>query len=178
MEPNHPRQAAVLGSAPGGLEELSKLRGVEEVLAINQAGCRYQGPLTAWGSVHGDEMQTWIEDREDQGLTIPASCFYDSGKPSHPSMTWYGPPRWPGSSALYVVQWGLLVARYDRLVLCGVHLNGDRRVEASGQIIQAPNNYQMYRDGWRTARKHLDGRVTSMGGWTRELLGPPDWRIE
>ncbi len=58
---------------------------------------------------------------------------------------------------------------YKRIILCGCPLTGN-----------APegNPYDDFRPGWIENKAELVGRVTSMSGWTKELLGsPPDVTI-
>jgi hypothetical protein len=75
-----------------------------------------------------------------------------------------------GSSALT----GALAAitlGYDHIVLCGCPLTGN-----------APegNPYEAFRPGWEAKKDVLQGKVKSMSGWTRDLLGMPtkEWLAE
>jgi hypothetical protein len=69
-----------------------------------------------------------------------------------------------GSSSLLGAQAGLEMG-YDRIVLCGCPLTGN----APGG-----NPYEAFRPGWESRKETLLGKVKSMSGWTRELLGAPD----
>jgi hypothetical protein len=74
---------------------------------------------------------------------------------------WWKPT---GSSALLGAQAALTVLGYERIILCGCPLTG---MNGKG------NNYETFRRGWETNRGKVIGKVTSMSGWTAELLGKP-----
>lgn len=78
---------------------------------------------------------------------------------------------WNGTSALYAVRIAL-AAGAERVVLAGCPLDGGAYCD--GRTFETKHLNQ-YRLGWlkAAARKELD-RVTSLSGWTRELLGAPD----
>lgn len=75
-----------------------------------------------------------------------------------------------GSSALLGAQAGLRLG-YRRIVLCGCPMTGKNEKGGS---------YEGFRAGWEQKQKYLAGRVRSMSGWTRELLGEPteEWLSE
>jgi len=85
------------------------------------------------------------ESREDVN-----HCIGDWWKPS-------------GSSALLGVQAALLLG-YNRIILCGCPLTGKNEQNGS---------YENFRNGWIPRVREIDGRVRSMSGWTKELLGAP-----
>ncbi|MEI7635880.1 MAG: hypothetical protein WCJ37_01130 [Syntrophus sp. (in: bacteria)] len=55
---------------------------------------------------------------------------------------------------------------YKKIVLCGIPLTGN-----------APegNPYEAFRLGWEDKKDELTGKVKSLSGWTKELLGNPTW---
>jgi len=85
------------------------------------------------------------ESREDVN-----HCIGDWWKPS-------------GSSALLGVQAALRIG-YNRIILCGCPLTGKNEQNGS---------YENFRNGWIPRVREIDGRVRSMSGWTKELLGAP-----
>jgi len=68
-----------------------------------------------------------------------------------------------GSSALMGAQAAVKLG-YRRIVLCGCPMTG-KSVKN--------DNYETFRAGWEQKKKFLNGRVRSMSGWTKELLGAP-----
>jgi hypothetical protein len=73
-----------------------------------------------------------------------------------------------GSSALYAVGLGLLLGG-KRIILAGCPLDG------GPHYYDEPNHIDVeaYRDPWMRCKGLIQGRVFSMSGWTKELLGPP-----
>lgn len=66
-----------------------------------------------------------------------------------------------GSSALLACQAAIRALNYEQIILCGCPLDD--------------NKYQGFRSGWenKAHRREVLGRVKSMSGWTRQLLGAP-----
>lgn len=170
------RAAVVLGSAPGGIEELKLAPAGVDILAVNAAGYTYLGPIAAWGSVHADQMVGWLERRAELGGPGGFHAFGESFLPGQERdvVRYYGPTRWRGTSALYVVQWAMDVGGYDRLALAGVHIKGNTR-DRGGQLEDTDGGpYENYQLGWHTAIDEIRDHVRSYGGWTAELLGTPE----
>jgi hypothetical protein len=73
-----------------------------------------------------------------------------------------------GSSALYAVGFALLRGA-ERIVLAGCP------IDDTGHYWDAkrPLQYDGFRGAWLRALPQIKGRVFSMSGWTRELLGAP-----
>lgn len=171
------KRAIVVASAPGWDDELSQWESrcvkTWDLLAVNFAGVKLERDIAGWGSVHGNDLALqWIPVRESRGGNLDCPIFADSFLPGQSrDVIQHYKVQWPGSSALYVVQWALDVAKYDRIVLAGVHLTGQTRDRET--VVAAPNNYRVYRDGWRDALPEIVHRVHSLGGWTRELLDEP-----
>jgi hypothetical protein len=155
------------------MEELALAPEVD-VICVNRAGLHHWGRIAGWGSVHGDELKAWADQRAEAGLNTDCPIFSNRNHTQEP-VEWYGPCRWPGSSGLYVVQWALFEAKYHHIGLCGIHMDGDTRIAEDGTIENAPMPYGItYQAGWRTAQSYFADRVRSYGGWTAELLGTPD----
>lgn len=82
--------------------------------------------------------------------------------------------QWPGcqtsgSSGLYAVKYALERLHADAVVLCGVGMEVEPHIYTSNDW-QGANRY---REAWEVVEPILRGRVTSMGGWTAQLLGQP-----
>ena len=69
-----------------------------------------------------------------------------------------------GSSALLGVL-GAMKEGYEKMVLCGCPLTGKNTKEQP---------YSVFRTGWLFHEKAVLGKVKSMSGWTKEILGSPD----
>jgi hypothetical protein len=70
---------------------------------------------------------------------------------------------------------GLLAARiavalgYEKVILAGVPLDDKGHVDDDAEATHF--QFSTHRHRWQEHAKELQGRVTSMSGWTRELLG-------
>ncbi len=162
------RTAVVLGSAPGALEELEPFGGLP-IVAVNRAGVVYLGEIVGWGSLHPHALKSWLPQRAEAGGN--ACPVFSQGR--LPEDWQFMTSKWPGSSGLFCTQWALLEAGFDRVILCGVHIDGQTRISIVGDVENAPVPYEHYQDGWRRAQRELGGRIRSCGGWTAELLGKP-----
>lgn len=169
---------AIVGSAPNALDDLRDLTLIADlerdcVMAIGlDAIDRIRGRCRYVVTNHFEDVEA-IQDKmarhenHDWFLVAPA--------PLDPSRNpWAGieidivEPYYPpvgrsGSSAMTGTLAALRMG-YDRIVLCGCPLTGN-----------APegNPYEAFRLGWEDRKDELIGRVKSMSGWTRELLGAP-----
>lgn len=162
--------AAVLGGATGGLDELSTLRHVDGVFAVNDMAVDYPGRLAAFATLHPEKLPRWLADRRAGKLPEPDEIVAHE---QHPHVTRVVDYRWPGmtasgSSGLFAVK--VALETFDRVVLCGVPMNAER----AHYFHSAPwRDVGSFRDAWITALPFLKN-VRSLSGWTAELLGFPD----
>lgn len=115
----------------------------------------------------------WKEKRRDLGQWNPTEKFighaHIKGRLVH-HIWCFANNR--GSTSLFAVKCGLLMG-YSEIVLCGIPYDG------SGRFFDPPGVGKDYEkaNGWedwpKLAASVFDGRVKSMSGRTRELLGEP-----
>jgi hypothetical protein len=74
-----------------------------------------------------------------------------------------------GSSGLFGVQVATEELGAERVVPCGVPMDGSRNAFTRSHWL----NHGSYRRPWPRVAKLYRGRVYSMSGWTRTLLGAP-----
>jgi hypothetical protein len=145
------------------------------IMCINEMIMFYPGRVEHAYSNNHSYLKKWVDTRRDQYLTR-----YGDIKNTHSNKTggkWTWP--WPGhgTSSLNAVYTGIALG-YTDIVLCGVPLDD------SGHFWEAPWEKSNFvheiadRDGeikyWANAnRKIFEGKVKSMSGRTRELLGEP-----
>jgi len=139
------------------------------IVACNEIGVSWADRLDVWCTLHPEKMERWREERA-------ARSHPPAGE--HIGHTqWPGVDRtvchlWPGqntsaSSGGYAAKIALEFA--DHVILAGVpltplpHFNRDLGWQ----------DFASYRTGWEQSLPHIEGRVSSMSGWTRELLGHP-----
>lgn len=75
-----------------------------------------------------------------------------------------------GSSGLFAVKVALIDLGYEDVVLCGVPMTATPHFDDN---VPWPE-VDLFKLGWEQALPQIDGRVRSMSGWTRELLGAPN----
>lgn len=164
--------------------ELSEFEGV---VAANEAGVAWSGQLDSWVSLHPDQLARRIERRERNGYP-PAKEVVGylpehrlSPEKTYKGVTVYVPYKFPGqrqsgSSGLFAVKRALDLGA-THVVCCGIPLDTDfGRIDGQASW---PND-RIFRSGWEQASRAMSGRVRSMSGWTRRLLGAPtsEWLNE
>ena len=140
-----------------------------DVICVNDAGMHFPGPIKHWYSNDIQMLQRWIDARRpryvrDFGGHVESHSCCDGAKHKWP---------WPGhgTSSLNAVFTALGLG-YERVILCGVPLDDN------GHYFDPPwvkTNFD--REGtlkpWRLLAPKFEGRVKSMSGNSREILGAP-----
>lgn len=158
--------ALVLGSASCVWDDVEAALALGEfagVVACNDAGVFWPGPLDIWVSLHADKFKRWTAQRELRGLA-PA------GRTMGPENGYRFPDQaGTGSSGHFALK--VALDHFDRAVLCGVPMT-----EAASHIVgRSPwTGARHYRAAWQQALPHTKDRARSMSGWTAELHGKPD----
>jgi len=170
-----PKHGIVLGTAPCMWDDLERAPRGLDVICVNGAGFLYLEPIAMWCSIHGSYMRGWIEKRRAAGASMDFLAYGNFSKHEDPGevIPW-NRPNGGGSSGMYAVTVAL-ESGYDKVILCGVPLEGQQRYDykESAEVVPSPTDYKHYRSGWINNREMFAGRVRSMSGWTRELLGAP-----
>lgn len=162
------RSCLVLGGAASlwdDVEAALDLGEFDGVIATNDAGAVWKGPLTAWATLHPEKLPNWKREREASGYPMEFQAWSNRSDRSIDRVT----HNWHGSSGLFAVK----VARelgFDRIVLCGVPMNaaGAHFFDEKPWV-----DVKSYTAGWHKHREVIAPFVRSMGGWTQELLGAP-----
>lgn len=163
--------AFVLGGATCVWDDFSKALDLAEpdvFVAVNEVGCKWVGPLDYWVTLHSEKFHTWARKRNvheytsvfpmtARGNGYGCDVYYDHNRFGH-----------CGSSGHFGALVALDLAEADRVILCGVPLTSD-----AGHIDGRPSwdDADEFRYVWNASLPYFRGRVTSMSGWTRELLG-------
>lgn len=160
----------VLGGAPSVWEDYAAARAMvgptPGVIACNHAGIEFKGPLNAWATLHPERMGAWQDER---GGARDFPVFIAARHPSCPEGI-VVPQRWVGSSGMYVVQIGVTQLQAAGLILCGIPMDPEAgHISYPGRWVGGEG----YRKPFVEALPLIGGRVRSMGGWTRDLFGPP-----
>lgn len=143
-----------------------------EIMAVNDIGAHFQGPLHHWATLHSRYMPGWRAYRQGHcyGDTLRAVTHALDAAPDI-DFAWRMTPH-GGNGGLFAALVGLLLG-YDRIVLAGIPCDGQ------GHYFDPPNvaHSGFGRDDlveWEFFRDAFFGdRVRSLSGKTREILGAP-----
>lgn len=169
-------KALILGRAATVWQEARIAKGLgsfDLVIAINVAGRDYPGHIDHWVSFHPGHFKLWVPARQragfPDGYQLWTAIF--RGKKlgvKHPFDFKYVVCN-GGSSGLLAVQVALEHLGVNRAVLCGIPMENTPRFDDSRDW----NEALKYQDAWKQYRPEMQGKVKSMSGWTRTVLGPP-----
>lgn len=155
----------VIGSDHRVADQLAQLdrAAFDRVIGVNAAAKAF-GPVDVHATLHPEmyaaDKQAYMvaHERTDACPQVDEVFNY----------LWHGCNK-SGSSGLFAVGYALKVLQAREVVLAGVgmdvapHFNRERKWRDA----------EIFRQVWPLSMQHLRGRVTSMGGWTAELLGRP-----
>lgn len=171
--------ALVVGTGPTMWADLQAAQWIHypALVAVNQAGVLlHDQPLYAWASAHPEMFAGWVpqraamQQRTPRPITPGVTQIVSRADAEHVTLVRdYGGR---GSSGLYAVRYVLEVA--EKIVLCGVPMTPEPHACGSLQWGDDPwTEAERHRVHWERLAPEWDGRVKSLSGWTRELLGPP-----
>lgn len=141
-------------------------------MTVNQMVLHMDRPIRHAYSNHGDLLEHWLLAAPSHVGKPQGHTCYDKGA---------GLTRWPwpghGTSSLNAV-YTALALDFERIVLCGIPLDDGGHYYDPPWIGSNFTNEVPERNGdlryWKDAcQSRFDGRVTSMSGRTRDLLGEP-----
>ena len=146
-------------------------------MAVSTAGCFIDWPIQHWASLHPEwfSAQAKIRNPVRVGPNVIGVCpgvTFHSHKPHYDWRIRVWPEFKPtsGTSSLFAVQVGLALG-YENIVLCGVPLDGTGSFYHSPWFVYSDYHERKWREPWVKAAPGFNGRVRSMSGFTRELLG-------
>jgi hypothetical protein len=140
-------------------------------VACNDIGTRWSGPLDAWVTLHPEKMAKWRSERAAQGFS--EAFEHVAAEDGHAGIDRVADYRWPGmtasgSSGLFAVK--IALEKADKVILAGVPMTPTAHF-----FDDAPwAHVRSFNEAWKTMQPFLKGKVASMSGWTRELLGGPE----
>ena len=161
--------ALVLGSGACLWDDLRALGSWGDiVLAVNEAAVAYPHRLDCFVTLHPEKLPKWTEERITRGGNADFETWTGMHKQDlaqHAIGGWTN-----GSSGMLAV--GVALEKgATRVVLCGVPMNPEPH-------FWDPKPWPAcatHRKPWTDRLAKMQGRVFSMSGWTRELLGGPPW---
>lgn len=175
------RIALVLGGAASveaDVEAALALGEYSGVIAANDAGAHWPGPLDGVCSIHADRLaRIWLPARQKRGYPKPGMAV---GTKSAADRR-YTPPLdgftdhlflgqiHSGSSGLFALKLALIDLGFDRAVLCGIPMTETPHF-FRGQPWKGAKSHKR---GWQEAFPAIRDRARSLSGWTAELLRGP-----
>lgn len=180
--------ALVIGGAECAGDDLKKALALftpDKIYAANDIGAHVER-LDVWCSLHPEFMDKWEEERKKRGLPNG----YEIVAPLSTEVGMHGAKgritrrisyRWPGmtssaSSGIYAAKVALNDG-FDRVVLAGIPMQQEANHFARGK---AWLQRDCFLPGFEKATPFMLGRVKSMSGLTRDILGNPtkEWLAE
>lgn len=158
----------VIGAGKAVKEELARVdrADFDKVLSVNRAALLF-APVDVHLSLHPQE---WAQRKVAWFVSF---CGYrKAGKEWVDEIFDYQWPEYPansGSSGLYAVKYAMERLGAAEVVLAGVGMDTTPHVYDNRAWKQA----ERFRHTWEKVAPRLTGRVTSLGGWTAQLLGQP-----
>lgn len=154
-----------------------ELGAFDDVLVVGMMAVNFPGRVDHLVSFHAELFDMWAEQRAAAGL-LPVGCYWGAtykGRNLGADTTRASPLKYApclGGSSGFLATEGVALRslRADRVVLAGIPMLADEAHHGDAQWWDEADNY------WATWLEHktfLRGRVTSMSGRTRELLGEP-----
>lgn len=168
--------ALVIGSA-STLEDdylaARKLFIPDLVIGCNHAARDHPSRLDHWATMHPDLYPLWLLERRRQNHPEPGQLWHARHRVVPDGLESRPIESWGGSSGLLCVAVALELG-CDRVVLAGVPM-----LKMAGHY-DDPRPWteaRTYQQMWELHKPRMLGRVKSMSGWTRDLLGEPtgDW---
>ena len=160
--------ALVLGGAAclhTDLESALSLGEYSGVVACNDAGAWFPGPLDAICSLHEDKLRKiWLVRRARAGLPPPKVI---ATKASHAHQ--FEGQTASGSSGLFALKIALVDLGFDRAVLCGIPMDAQPHFFGGDWWGGAKS----HKRGWEQALPVIQAKVRSMSGWTAAKFGSP-----
>lgn len=165
----------ILGSACGIWDDLARydLQG-HDLMAVNDMMMHYPGQLHHGATVHADKLPGWgfFQAYEASHKAWPPMQTHSHLK--HDWVKWHWPiHREGGTSGLFAVTVALLMG-YDLIVLAGIPCDDSPRYfDPPGNKHEHMGRDSMLRE-WQEANQAIfEGKVRSLSGRTRDLLGEP-----
>lgn len=144
------------------------------VMAVNDVGMYFDGPLNHWVSMHANFLAQWVALRKGHAM-MGHECLTHT-REAYPTIRAHWdiqPYGW--TSGLFAAQVGVCLG-YERVVLCGVPQDGSGRFFDPPWMPGGEHDDKNSKKAFRQIVEQSEGLkaiVRSMSGWTKELFGEP-----
>lgn len=138
---------------------------------------QFKSPKFAF-TLHSEKINHWLSQRKKNGFSIDnLKTIVYANKPTIYKHHIYNISRdkkcKSGTSGFFAVYNLIKELGYAKVVLIGIPINNAPNYFRDEQ--EWPKG-EMHRPTWRNNKNWMYGKVKSMGGWTKELLGEPNKR--
>lgn len=177
----------VVGSGNSVWDDLANLDDLVDirtfpVVTINDMGTVYPEPIAVYCTLHPEKFRMWQDKRNVNGLNTDYLAVTHERNDVVPDRFPYRVDRvvgheWSdasgsGSSGLYAVKVALALGA-ARVVLAGVPLDANFN---HFNDRQKWHECSMFQHTWEQVAPRLQGKVKSLSGFTKNLLGEPTFR--
>lgn len=136
------------------------------VVVVNDVGACYPHRIDHWATLHPEKLAGWRMGRWKRG----GNGDYTTWSRRNPELVDRIISGWSsGSSGMLGVGVALDVGA-ENVVLAGIPMGSEGHFFSPDPW----GAFETHRPAWEKRIDVLRGRVTSMSGWTRELLGAPE----
>lgn len=137
------------------------------VVAVNDSIAHYPHRIDHAATLHPEKLAGWTEGRARRGGNLD----FTSWSRRNPELVDRTIKGWSSGSSGLLAVGVAFAAGAERVVLAGVPLTSEPHYFDAA----AWEAFHLYRDAWERRAEALRGRVYSLSGWTRDLLGSPPW---
>lgn len=137
-------------------------------IAVNDAGYAVRERIDHWATLHPEKLPAWVDRRRRYGGNMD---FITWSRRQPDDVDHILTPWDSGSSGMLAVQVALDELNATEVVLCGVPLEESPHFFSKVPWVHAIT----HRKAWEKNLWRMKGKVHSLSGWTRELLGAPEW---
>jgi len=138
-----------------------------DIMCVNDVGMFWPNHLEHWFSLHGDQFSGWCAVRE---FHYKPAKYLHACAPNNRAIVWPVPQG--GTSTMSAV-YTALVMGYKQVVMCGAPFSDDGHF--FDPLDRTSNfKHEALPERWIRARDTIfEGKVKSMSGLSREILGAP-----
>jgi len=169
--------ALIVGCAPCWEDDLNRFKTICSEFDVFAIGldCPYKEEIKYFVTYHIEDIEAYKRKRTgDYKIISHTNDFIKYSRERRKKPEWANtnvdivyPHQAPsGSSSLLGTKAALFKLGYNKVVLIGCPMD-------TGSIENKAKSYSVFRKGWLYFKSDLVGKVKSMSGWTRELLGEP-----
>jgi len=169
--------ALIVGCAPCWEDDLNRFKTICSEFDVFAIGldCPYKEEIKYFVTYHIEDIEAYKRKKTgDYKIISHTNDFIKYSRERRKKPEWANtnvdivyPHQAPsGSSSLLGTKAALFKLGYNKVVLIGCPMD-------TGSIENKAKSYSVFRKGWLYFKSDLVGKVKSMSGWTKELLGEP-----